>query len=404
MAQYFIADTHADTLMRMIDLGYSINDEHLQVSLEKMRNGGHDLQVFACFIDPVVGRERYVSRTLQMIDLLRAQVARNKKHIALCTTTAQIERARAAGKKVGLLGIEGGHAIANDLSILRCYRELGVIYMTLTWSNTNDWADSSGDEERWGGLTQFGHDVVREMNRIRMLVDVSHVSDKTFWNTLRTSTVPIIASHSSVRTLCNHPRNMSDEMIRAMAEKGGVLFINFFPCFLHQGFYGAFTKLNRRMKKRIEKAGERWRHRPEMYTYEEEPILQAHSDALPPVNMPDAVRHIEYAVKIAGVEAVGIGADYDGTPFMPLDMQDCTSLPKLCDALRKRGFKPSEVSKDRRGQLPPRLQRSRRLKQKEGQTTETQRPLRSSTESFIIFYLSLSYLCALRGSVASTSS
>lgn len=345
MKKYFIADTHSDTLMRMIDLGYGLDDDRLQVSVNKMVKNGHDLQVFACFIDPVVGRERYVTRTLQMIDLMKVEAERKKKEIALCTSFKEIQKARIAGKKIALMGIEGGHAIANDLSILRTYRDLGIIYMTLTWSNTNDWADSSGDEEKWNGLTQFGHEVVREMNRIRMIVDISHVSDKTFWHALRASTVPIIASHSSARSLCNHPRNMSDEMIRALAEKGGVIFINFFPSFLSQAFYRAFDKLNKRLKQKIEKASERWRHRPEMYTYEEEPLLQAHAASLPKVSMDDVIRHIEHAAKIAGVESVGIGSDYDGTPFMPQGMEDCTSLPRLCDALRKRKFKPADIDK-----------------------------------------------------------
>lgn len=345
MKRYFIADTHSDTLMRMIDLGYTLNDERLQVSLSRMLKGGHDLQIFACFIDPVVGRDRFISRTLQMIDLMKMEASRNRKHLSLCASLRDIKKARQAGKKIALMGIEGGHAIVNDLSVLRSYRDLGIIYMTLTWSNTNDWADSSGDEEKWNGLTQFGHEVVREMNRIRMLVDVSHVSDKAFWHALRTSSAPVIASHSSVRSLCNHPRNMSDEMIRAMAEKGGVIFINFFPCFLHQDFYRAFEKLNRRMKQKINKATERWKHRPEMYTYEEEAILQTRAATLPEVTMDDAARHIEFVAKIAGVEAVGIGSDYDGTPFMPLGMENCESLPRLCDALRKRGFRPAEIEK-----------------------------------------------------------
>jgi membrane dipeptidase len=345
MNRLFIADTHSDTLMRMIDLGYSLNDERLQVSLPRMLRGGHDLQIFACFIDPVVGRERYVSRTLQMIDLLRSEVAVNRGNISLCTTSAEIRKARSAGKKAALLGIEGGHAISNDLSILRCYRQLGVIYMTLTWSNTNDWADSSNDEEKWGGLTQFGHEVVREMNRIRMMVDISHVSDKTFWHVLRTSARPVIASHSSARALCSHPRNMSDEMIRAMVEKGGVLFVNFFPCFLNQGFYAAYEKLTRRLKKKLDRVGERWKHRPEMYTYEEEPLLQANHTELPRVDMSDVVRHIEHVAKVAGIEGVGFGSDFDGTPFMPRDVDDCTALPRICSALRKRGFKPSEIEK-----------------------------------------------------------
>jgi membrane dipeptidase len=345
MKRYLIADTHADTLMRMIDLGYSLDDEHLQVSVPKMIKGGHDLQIFACFIDPVIGRERYLSRTLQMIDLLRREVRKHRKQIALCTSMKEIRKARGKKLKVALLGIEGGHAIVNDLSILRTYRQLGVIYMTLTWSNTNDWADSSGDEERWGGLTQFGHEVVREMNRIRMLVDISHVSDKTFWHALRTSKKPMIASHSSVRSLCQHPRNMSDEMIKALAKNGGVIFINFYPSFLNQRFSDSYVQLKRKLQRKIAKATQRWQHKPEMYTYVKEEIMKAHQRALPPVRMQDVIRHIQYVVKIAGVEAVGFGSDFDGTPFMPEDVQDCTAYPSLCANLRKKGFKPSEVEK-----------------------------------------------------------
>jgi len=331
--------------MRMIDLSYTLEDERLQVSLPKMKGGGHDLQVFACFIDPAVGRERYISRTLQMIDLLRTEVNRHRKQIALCVSSKEIKSARAKKKKIALLGIEGGHAIANDLSVLRCYRQLGVIYMTLTWSNTNDWADSSSDEERWGGLTQFGQEVIREMNRIGMMVDISHVSDKTFWQTLRLSTKPLIASHSSTRTLCKHHRNLSDEMIKAMAEKGGVVFINFYPAFLNQSFSEANDKLRRRLQKRIDTAASRWGTRKEMYTYEEEKILRGFVQSLPEVKLEDAVRHIVHTARIAGVESVGFGSDFDGIPFSPNGLNDCTAFPGLCEALRKKGFKPSEVRK-----------------------------------------------------------
>jgi membrane dipeptidase len=343
--KYFIADTHCDALMRMVDLGFTLEDNRLQVSIPKMLNGGHDLQIFACFIDPSVGKERYVTRTLQMIDLLRNEVHKHRKKISLCTSTKEIQRARARNKKIAMLGIEGGHAIVNDLAVLRCFRRLGAIYMTLTWTNTNDWADSSGDEERWGGLTQFGQEVVREMNRIGMIVDISHVSDKTFWHALRTSTKPMIASHSSARALCSHHRNMTDEMIKALAAKGGCVFVNLYSAFLHQGFFEAKNKLESRYHKRLQAGVAKWAHKPEMYNYEEEQILRSVGKMLPRVKMKDAIRHIEYIAKIAGVEAVGIGSDFDGIPFWPEDMQDCTSLPILCSALRKRRFTSAEVDK-----------------------------------------------------------
>lgn len=331
--------------MYMIDQRWGLNDDRLQVSLKKMMNGGHDLQVFACFVNPAVGKNRFVKRALQMIDLLRTEVQKNKKKIAICDSVREIRKARQDRKKIALLGIEGGHAIQNDLAILRTYRELGVIYMTLTWSNTNDWADSSNDVERWGGLTDFGREVVQAMNRIGMIVDISHVSDKAFWHALETSTKPMIASHSSVRTFCNHPRNMTDEMIKALARKGGVIFINFYPVFIHQGFYDAHEKLAKRLDKKIQKMHERYKMIPELAGYEEDKIMQAKKNSLPSVKMKDVIRHIEHVVKIAGVEAVGFGSDFDGTGFMPDDMQDCTSLPRLCEELQKRKFKSTDIDK-----------------------------------------------------------
>jgi len=329
----------------MVDLGLTLDDDRLQVNFPKMLRGGHDLQIFACFIDPSVGKERYVPRTLHMIDLLRAQVYQHRKSVVFCETSREVRKARDHKKKIAMLGIEGGHAIVNDLSVLRSYRRLGVIYMTLTWSNTNDWADSSGDEERWGGLTQFGNEVVREMNRIGMMVDISHVSDKTFWQVLRISDKPIFASHSSVRALCPHPRNMSDEMIKALAKKGGVVFVNFYSAFLSPDFFSERNKLEGRYHKRLQSAKTQWAHKPELLTYEEERILRNVGTRLPRVTMKDAIRHIEYIAKIAGVEAVGFGSDFDGIPFWPEGLEDCTGLRILCDRLRKRGFTSYEVDK-----------------------------------------------------------
>lgn len=345
MKRHFIIDTHSDTLMYMIDQGWDLNDDRLQVSLKKMLKGGHDLQVFACFVNPVVGQNRFVTRALQMIDLLRTEVQKNRNKISICDSLSQINKARKDRKKIALLGIEGGHAIQNDLAILRTYRKLGVIYMTLTWSNTNDWADSSNDVERWGGLTDFGRKVVQEMNDIGMIVDISHVSDKAFWHALETSTKPMIASHSSARAFCNHPRNMSNEMIKALAKKGGVVFINFYPVFIDQTFYDAHVKLSKRFEKKIQRMNKRYQRYPEMAGYEEDTIMQGEKDSLPSVTMTDVIRHIEHVVKIAGVEAVGFGSDFDGTGFMPDDMQDCTSLPRLCDELQKRKFKSADIDK-----------------------------------------------------------
>lgn len=342
MKKPLIADTHCDALMRMIDLGYSLDDDRLQVSVSKMVQGGHDIQIFACFIDPAVGRDRYISRTLQMIDLLKQEVRKNNDRIHCCESYSQVQRALSKRKKIALLGIEGGHAIGNDLGVLRCYRELGVVAMTLTWSNTNDWADSSSDVERWGGFTPFGESVVREMNRIRMMVDISHVSDKTFWHALRISTRPLIASHSSARAICNHHRNMSDEMIRALGEKGGVVFVNFFPTFVHQGFCDVYIALDARLRRRFKKLEDQYK---ELATYQGKRILRSSLDAFPRVGIKDVVRHVKHIAKVGGVEAVGLGSDFDGIPFWPAGLEDCTGYPRFCDALRKAGFKPSQIDK-----------------------------------------------------------
>jgi membrane dipeptidase len=331
--------------MRMIDLGYSISDKRLEVNFPKMLNGGHDLQIFACFIDPAVGKDRFVTRTLQMIDLLHQEMKNYDKRFAFCTSTREIKEARKKNQKIAMLGLESGHAILNDLAVLRTYRELGIVYMTLTWSIHTDWADSSGQKEKWGGLTPFGREVIREMNRIRMMVDVSHVSDKTFWQVLHVSKKPVIASHSSVQSICDHARNMKDEMIRAMAEKGGVMFINFYSCFVDQKFNDAYNKLNKRLQPRMRKANQKWNHKKEMCTYEEEKLLRSKRNLLPKVDIHDAIKHIRHVANIAGVNAVGIGSDFDGAPFMPDELNDCTHLPRLCDLLQKEGFKSSEVDK-----------------------------------------------------------
>lgn len=276
----------------------------------RLKEGGVGAVFFAVYVGAeYVKGDRSAHRTLEMIDTVRRDiVGAHPKDFDLAIDAAGIEAARKNGKTAALMGIEGGHAIENSLRLLRDYYDLGVRYMTLTHTNTNAWAGSSGDSTKpeqlpQQGLAAFGKDVIREMNRLGMIVDVSHVSDKTFWDALETSSVPIFASHSSCRALCDVRRNMTDEMIRAMAKKGGVIQINFYCNFL------------------VPKSAGR------------------------PATIDDVVAHIDHAVKVGGIQAVGIGSDFNGIPCSPAGLHDVSEFPKLTRKLLEKGYSPSDIRK-----------------------------------------------------------
>jgi membrane dipeptidase len=298
---------------------------------------------------------RSAHRTLALIDAVRdGIVKRYPNDFVLAGTAAEIEQARRAGKIAALMGIEGGHAIEDDLGLLRQYYTLGVRYMTLTHSNTNGWADSSGDMTKsgvrhHGGLTDFGRQVVREMNRLGMMVDISHVADDTFWDALETSSAPLIASHSSVRALANHPRNMTDAMITAMARKGGVIQINFNCGFLSEKFRAAQGAEEPRLEERFkrEAAGKR--------------LTEAQTDALyarlrremnlTRATMAELVAHIDHVRKLASVDALGIGSDFNGVTCVPEGLDDVSQFPNLTRALLERGYSEADIRKIYGGNL-----------------------------------------------------
>src|SRR5437588_2910384 len=239
-----VLDTHADTPQRMLtgtfDLGNRDAEGHIDIP--RMREGGLNVQFFSIFITARTLGPPAIQQALDQIDLVRQSVQQHGKDLALATTAEEIRRAHAQGRIAILMGIEGGHMIGNDIRMVRIYSQLGVRYMTLAHFYNDEWADSSTDKPAHNGLTDFGKNVVREMNRQGMLVDISHVSDKTFYDALEISKVPLIASHSSCRALCNHVRNMSDEMIKALAAKGGVIQINYEKSFIDQAYKDAYDK------------------------------------------------------------------------------------------------------------------------------------------------------------------
>ena len=240
-----VVDTHADTPQRFLDENFDIGStdpkDNGHISLDKAKAGNLGAEFFSIWVDPETNQGHFARHTLDLIDSVYEQAARHPDRMMMAFSVDDIERAHRAHKLAALMGIEGGHSIEDDIHLLRDYYRLGVRYMTLSWSNTNEWADSSGDindpkVEHHNGLTDHGKQIVLEMNRLGMLVDISHVADKTFWDAIAITKAPVIASHSSARALTNHPRNMTDDMLRAVAKNGGVVQVNFYNGFIDENY------------------------------------------------------------------------------------------------------------------------------------------------------------------------
>jgi membrane dipeptidase len=310
-----------------------------------MRDGGLDALFFSIWIPGTVTGPKAVERARAQIDAVRRQAELHPHDIALATTAADIRRAAGHHKIAALIGVEGGHMINDDLKTLDRYFDLGVRYMTLTHTVNVAWADSSGDTPAHNGLTDFGRQVVAEMNRLGMIVDISHVSDKTFYDVLATSQAPVLATHSSCRALCDAPRNMTDQMIKDLAAKGGVIQINYFDAFLSQPFKEALFANDGRLDKEINaKAEQRCGDDMGCVELETGRLVREHIAAgtLPRVDWTLIVDHIDHAVKLVGAEHVGLGSDFDGAA-MPDGMEDASHLPQITDALLKKGYSSRDI-------------------------------------------------------------
>jgi membrane dipeptidase len=343
-----IIDTHDDTTQRLLTPGFDIGIRHTDGSIDipRMREGNLGAIFFSIWMSGTVTGPEAVKRSLDQIDVVRKMVRTHSKDLALCTTAAEIRRAHGEGKIAVLMGVEGGHMIASDLSVLRSYAALGVRYMTLTHYVNDEWADSSTDKPAHNGLTDFGKEVVREMNRQGMMVDISHVADKTFYDALAVSQVPMIASHSSCRALCDHPRNMTDDMIKALAAKGGVIQINYHIGFLSQEYRDAMKSnpdLDKQMQAELEK---RCAKNEACQFVEGDKLVREAVEAgkLPRVTWEAIIQHIDHAVKLVGADHVGLGSDFDGAN-MPFGMEDVSDLPKITDALLKKGYSQADIRK-----------------------------------------------------------
>ena len=355
-----VIDTHNDITSPLADEGFDLAMSGIEpdgkikthTDIRRMKAGGLDAEFFAVYVGKEFVNKKpsegggAARRALDVIDVVSEQVRRHPEAFEMAATADDIRRIAKKGKIAALMGIEGGHAIEDSLRTLRMFYKLGVRYMTLTHTNTNDWADSSGDIEdasvkHHNGLTDFGREVVREMNRIGMMVDISHVSDKTFYDVIETSRAPVIASHSSARALASHPRNMTDDMLRAIAKNRGVVMVNFFDAFLDQ----RKTELGKRATAKREELTKQFPDDPKQVAAELEKWRAANDPGKTPLSV--LIDHIDHIAKIAGIDYVGIGSDFDGVPLtgVPEGMEDISKLPNITIELMKRGYSDADIKK-----------------------------------------------------------
>jgi len=343
-----VVDTHDDTTQRFLDGKFDLGTRSSTGSIDipRMREGNLSAIFFSIWMPSKVTGPEAVDRALVQIDAVREQVRKHSNDMVLATTAAEVREVRKQGKIAALMGVEGGHMINSNLGVLRSYAALGVRYMTLTHSGNDEWADSSTDKPAHNGLTEFGKDVVREMNRLGVIVDISHVSDKTFYDALEVSKAPLFASHSSCRAICDAPRNMTDQMMKDLAAKGGVVQINYHVGFLSQEFRNA-EKADPEINKAISaEVTKRCGDNEGCQLIEGDRLTREYVEQgkLPRVEFGKIIEHIEHAVKVAGVDHVGLGSDFDGAN-MPYGMEDATKLPKLTEALLQKGYSEGDVRK-----------------------------------------------------------
>jgi membrane dipeptidase len=351
----YVIDMHNDLPSRMLDDGYDADVRNPagfgkgkgSTDLPRLRESGMTAEFLSAWVDAPYAQRRGASfaRAGKYIDAIHGFVKRHPRELLFATTAADVRRAKEQGKVAIFIGVEGGHAIEGSLEHLRELYGRGARYMTLTWNNGNDWAGSSvgSGDTRTGGLTPFGKDVIREMNRLGMLVDLSHVSDSTFFDAIAVSRVPVIASHSSARAINDVPRNLSDDQLRAIAANGGVVNVNFYSRFLDPAYRARVEEVERTIgqERRAARAGGE--------TDAERARIAAHRDSLmalvPPTPFHVLIDHIDHVARVAGVDHVGLGSDFDGVTALPVGMEDVTALPRIAQALLDRGYSDDDVRK-----------------------------------------------------------
>ncbi|HEX2270938.1 MAG TPA: dipeptidase [Pyrinomonadaceae bacterium] len=345
-------DMHADTAQRLldeqVDLQQELGDGHFDAVRAKA--GGLDAQFFSIWVEPQLfggGGARAMKRADDQIAAVRALAEKHPETWALATSAEDIRAAVQQGKIAALMGLEGGYAIDEKLENVQRYYDLGVRYMSPAWSISTSWAGSSGDEVgRTRGLNEFGKNVVREMNRLGMIVDVSHVSDPTFWDIVNTSTAPVVATHSACRAIADVPRNLTDEMIRALARTGGVVNVIFYPEHLEPGWSQKKKQVDSEIAAMVQQASaDEPGGAVQKKMARDRVRSREYARRLPPVNVARIVDHIDHIVKLVGVDHVGIGSDFDGVQITTSDLATIAELPNLTKELLRRGYSETDVNK-----------------------------------------------------------
>ncbi len=351
-----IVDGHNDIPTPMydddFDLGTSSagkfhNDgDPYHTDLERFKKSGITGEFFSIYVSRTFaekGGSGAAARALDLIDTTYGAVEKYPNQLMLCTTAAQIRQAKKDDKICALMGIEGGHAIEDSLAALREFYRLGVRYMTLTHNNTNDWADAHNDEPRNNGLSPFGKDVVREMNRLGMLIDISHVSVKTMSDVLDVSTAPIIASHSGARGVNDHTRNIPDDILKRVAKNGGVIMINFYPSFLDARTNKEENERAKRLKPQLDALKEQYKDNPQAFNEAERKLFAENPIYI--ASYTRIVDHIDHIKNVAGIDYIGIGSDFDGVPMLPEPMKGMEDLVLVTYEMLKRGYSETDIRK-----------------------------------------------------------
>jgi membrane dipeptidase len=347
-----VVDMHADTTQRLVDenvdLQQRLSDGHLDAV--RAREGGLDAQFFSIWVEPDLfgsGGARAMKRADIQIEAVHELASKHPETWQLATTAADVRRAAESGKIAALMGLEGGYAIDEKIGNVERYYRMGVRYLSPAWSVSTSWAGSSGDEiGKTRGLNDFGKQVIREMNRLGMMVDVSHLSDKAFWDIVNTSTKPVIATHSGCRAITNVPRNLTDDMIKALAKTGGVVNVIFYPEHIEPGYSEKKKKVDGEISALVQRASEA---EPGDVAHKkiarDRVRAQEYLKRLPPVSVSRIADHIDHVVKLVGVDHVGIGSDFDGVQIVPADLSSVADLPNLTKELLRRGYSEGDIDK-----------------------------------------------------------
>ena len=347
-----VVDMHADTTQRLVDesvdLSQRLPDGHLDAA--RAKDGGLDAQFFSIWVEPELfggGGPRAIKRADIQIEAVQALAAKHPETWELATNASDIRRIAASGRIAALMGMEGGYAIDEKLENVERYYRMGVRYMSPAWSVSTSWAGSSGDEiGKTRGLNEFGKQVIREMNRLGMMVDVSHLSDRAFWDIVNISTKPVIATHSGCRAIADVPRNLSDDMIVALAKTDGVVNVIFYPEHIEPGYAQKKEKVDSEIASLVARASDEEKGDAVHKKLARDRVRrEEYLKRLPPVTVSRIVDHIDHVVKLVGIDHVGIGSDFDGIPAVPEGMEDVSKLPAIPAELKRRGYSDADIRK-----------------------------------------------------------